>query len=215
MIGGDYNNILVTVVEDSLDLNRTLAMMINATNGMKCVSNHLNGEEALAFIPKVNPDVVLIDLGLPGMSGIECIHQLKKEMPSLHFLVLTIKENDNEVFGALKAGASGYLLKSSSPSEIIEGIKALHDGGAPMSANIARRVVNHFQSPHVEKNPFDDLLTKREKEVLLLLSRGKFYKEIASDLFVSVETIKSHCHNIYEKLHVSSRTEALNKYFNR
>ena len=212
---GLHSDIAVSVVEDSRDLSNTLRMMIDATSGMRCHSAYLNGEDACESIPKNPPDIVLIDIGLPGISGIECIEILKQKMPRLNFLVLTIKENDEEVFGALKAGASGYLVKSSSPTEIIEGIKELYDGGAPMSANIARKVVSHFQKDIDHKSPYEHLLTRREKEVLELLSRGKFYKEIAADLFISMETVKSHCHNIYEKLHVSTRTEALNKYFNR
>jgi len=208
-------NIQVSIVEDSIDLCRTLEMMINATPGMSCLSTHYNGESALDKIPGYPPDIVLIDLGLPKISGIEVIAKLKESMPGLQFLVLTIQDNDEGIFGALKAGASGYLLKNSSPSEIIESITELYDGGAPMSADIARKVVSFFQTGKTEKSPYEHLLTNREKEVLALLARGKFYKEIAADLFISIETLKSHCHNIYEKLHVSSRTEALNKYYAR
>jgi DNA-binding NarL/FixJ family response regulator len=210
-----YNFITVSVVEDSVDLCKTLEMMMNATPGLQCVSIHFNGEDAIRVIPEKLPDIVLIDLGLPGISGSDCITQLKKDFPGMNFLVLTIKEDDEDVFRALKAGANGYLLKSSSPSEIIESIKELYDGGAPMSANIARKVVNYFQNKSSKTSPYEHLLTRRETEVLQLLAMGKFYKEIASELYVSIETVKSHCHNIYEKLHVSSRTEALNKYFNR
>src|SRR4029079_6526184 len=127
-------NIQVSIVEDSIDLCRTLAMMINASPGMSCLSTHYNGESALEKIPDAPPDIVLIDLGLPKISGIEVISQLKESLPGLQFLVLTIQENDEGIFGALKAGASGYLLKTSSPSEIIESITELYDGGAPMSA---------------------------------------------------------------------------------
>ncbi len=189
--------------------------MINEAPGMSCVSTFFDGESACQQMAKAAPDVVLVDLGLPGMKGDECIVRLKSDLPHLQFLVLTIKDQEEEIFAALKAGASGYLLKLSSPSEILESIKELYDGGAPMSASIARKVVNHFQNGGKEKSPYEDLLTSREKEVLQLLSRGKFYKEIAAELFISIETVKSHCHNIYEKLHVSSRTEAVNKYFNR
>jgi len=206
-------NIRVSIVEDSIDLCRTLEMMINATPGMSCLSTHYNGESALEKIPHQPPDIVLIDLGLPKISGIEVIRSLKQSMPGLQFLVLTIQDNDEGIFGALKAGASGYLLKSSSPSEIMESITELYDGGAPMSADIARKVVSYFRAEQSMKSPYEHLLTNREKEVLALLSRGKFYKEIAAELFISIETLKSHCHNIYEKLHVSSRTEALNKYY--
>ena len=207
--------IRVSIVEDTIDLCRTLEMMINATNGMTCISTHYDGESALLKIPANPPDILLCDLGLPGISGIEVIRQLKHDLPGLQFLVLTIRENDEEVFGALQAGASGYILKTDSPSRIIEGIRELYDGGAPMTTNIARRVVNYFMHGKRTESPFDHLLTSREKEILELLSGGKFYKEIAAELHISIETVKSHCHNIYEKLHVSTRTEALNKYYAR
>lgn len=207
--------IRVSIVEDSVDLCRTLEMMINATQGMTCISTHFDGESACQRIPIAPPDILLIDLGLPRMSGNEVIKNLKSELPNLQCLVLTIKENDDEVFGALQAGASGYLLKTDSPSKIIEGIRELYDGGAPMTTNIARKVVNFFMGNRTRQNPFDQLLTTREKEILELLSGGKFYKEIAAELHISIETVKSHCHNIYEKLHVSTRTEALNKYYAR
>ena len=209
------NDIKVSFIEDDRDLNKTLKMMIDSAEGMSFVSSFLDGESACRQIPLNPPDVVLVDLGLPGMSGTECIARLKQSLPRLQFLVLTIKDQEDAIFGALKAGASGYLLKISSPSEIINGIKRLQDGGAPMSANIARKVVSYFQKGRIDENPYESLLTSREKEVLHLLSRGRFYKEIAGDLYISIETVKSHCHNIYEKLHVSSRTEALNKYYGR
>ena len=207
--------IQVSVVEDTIDLCKTLEMMINATEGLSCLSIHFNGEDAYEKIIIQPPDIVLIDLGLPKMSGVECIQKLKSKLPRLQFLVLTIKDQDDQVFGALTAGASGYLLKTSSPMEIIESIRELYDGGAPMSADVARKVVSYFQKSISFKSPFEGLLTNREKEILTWLSMGKLYKEIAAELFISIETVKSHCHNIYEKLHVSTRTEALNKYFNR
>lgn len=205
----------VSIVEDSIDLCRTLEMMINATAGIKCLSTHYDGESAVHLIPSNPPDILLIDLGLPKLSGIEVIQNLKAQIPGLQFLVLTIRENDEDVFNALKAGASGYLLKTDSPSRIIESIRELYDGGAPMTTQIARKVVNFFGGNHKKESPYDHLLTTREKEILDLLSSGKFYKEIASELHISIETVKSHCHNIYEKLHVSTRTEALNKYYAR
>ena len=209
------NDIKISFIEDDQDLNKTLQMMIDAAEGMTFISSFFDGESACLQIPQNPTDVVLVDLGLPGISGTECIARLKKDLPRLQFLVLTIKEQEDEIFGALNAGASGYLLKISSPEEIIDGIRRLYDGGAPMTANIARKVINFFQAGQNLNNPYEDLLTTREKEVLHLLSKGRFYKEIASDLHISIETVKSHCHNIYEKLHVSSRTEALNKYYGR
>lgn len=208
-------DIRISVIEDSADFNRALEMMINGTEGLDCLSSFTDGETACLEIPHNPPDVVLVDIGLPGMNGIECIRRLAADVPRLQFLVLTIKDQEDEIFGALQAGASGYLLKISSPFEILKGIRELYDGGAPMSANIARKVVRHFRKSESEANPFDEILTAREQEILQLLSRGKFYKEIAAELGISIETVKSHCHNIYKKLHVASRTEALNKYFNR
>lgn len=208
-------NIKISIIEDDMDFNKSLELMINGTNEFSCISTFLNGETACNTIPTNPPDIVLIDLGLPGMNGTECIARLKIDKPKLQFLVLTIKDQAEEIFAALKAGASGYLLKTSTPDDIVNAIKELNDGGSPMSASIARKVVNHFQKSENDINPYENLLTSREKEVLHLLSRGKFYKEIAAELFISLETVKSHCHNIYEKLHVSSRTEAINKYYNR
>lgn len=208
-------DIKVSIVEDTIDLCRTMEMMINATTGMRCISTFFDGERALKEIPLNPPDIVLIDLGLPKIQGQEVISKLKESMPGIQFLVLTIKETDDEVFGALQAGASGYLLKTDSPTRIIEGIRELYDGGAPMTTNIARKVVNYFKGGVAKESPYEHLLTHREKEILEFLSGGKYYKEIAAELHISLETVKSHCHNIYEKLHVSSRTEALNKYYSR
>lgn len=211
----EAQSIRVSIIEDSFDLNKALVYMISGTPGFHCASSHLSGEDACTGMLSSSPDIVLIDLGLPGISGQECISRLKEQSPHLQFLVLTIKDQDEEIFTALKSGATGYLLKTSSPAEIIDALKELYDGGAPMSTAIARKVVSHFQDGSQGKSPFAHLLTTREKEVLLCLSEGKYYKEIADQLHISTETVKSHCHNIYEKLHVSSRTEALNKYYVR
>ena len=208
-------NIKISIVEDNVELCDTLARLIEFTPGLECISRHYNGENACIKIVENPPDIVLIDLGLPGKHGVDCIKFLKKEVPGLQFLVWTIKDQDKEVFDALKAGASGYLLKTAEPSEIIEGIRNLYDGGAPMSASVARKVVTFFQKEKKPDDRFEKILTSREKQVLHLLSLGRYYKEIAAELYISIETVKSHCHNIYEKLHVSSRTEALNKYYSR
>jgi DNA-binding NarL/FixJ family response regulator len=207
--------IRVSVIEDSFELNKALEYMISGATGFRCISTHLNGEDAAKKLIRNPPDIVLVDLGLPGMSGQECIELLKEEVPNLQFLVLTIRDQDEQVFSAIKAGANGYLLKNASPAEIITAIKELNDGGAPMSAAIARKVVSHFRQDKESQGVYAHLLTSREKEVLECLSEGKYYKEIADELHISIETVKSHCHNIYEKLHVSTRTEALNKYYSR
>lgn len=213
--GTTPKNIKISIIEDDPDLIDSLELMINVTEGMNCISAFPDGESACRQIPMNPPDLVLVDIGLPGINGIECIARLKAALPRLQFLVLTIKDQEDEIFGALKAGASGYLLKISSPEEILNGIRRLYDGGAPMTANIARKVISFFQEEQNHNNPYEELLTSREREVLFLLSKGKFYKEIAGELHISIETVKSHCHNIYEKLHVSSRTEAVNKYYGR
>ena len=207
--------IRVSIVEDTRDLCDTLGQLVDSADGMQCISTHYTGEDACKQLVNNPPDIVLIDLGLPGMSGQECIRSLKEAVPGLLFLVLTIKSQDDHVFDALRSGASGYLLKTASPDEILAGIQNLYDGGAPMSATIARKVVDHLQRSGQAQQQYDNLLTSREKQVLSLLSKGMYYKEIADQLFISTETVKSHCHNIYEKLHVSSRTEALNKYYAR
>ena len=209
------HDIKVSIIEDTYDLNKALELMISTQPGFQCLSSHVTAEEAIETILVNPPDIVLVDLGLPGMSGQECISLLKEAIPKLDFLVLTIKDQDEQLFSALKAGANGYLLKSASLSEILDAIKELYDGGAPMSAAIARKVVSHFNQNTLDDSPFAHLLTSREREVLECLSKGMLYKEIAAGLYVSIETVKSHCHNIYEKLHVSTRTEALNKYYAR
>ena len=207
-------HIEVAIIEDQAEYRQTLKMMVNGTPGFQCIQAYADGETAVAGILQKQPDIVMADLGLPGISGIECIEQLKQAFPKIQFVVLTIKDEDDSIFSALSAGASGYLLKNTSPANIIESIREVYNGGAPMSTQIARKVIEWFRQPtKARKNPYEELLTKREKQVLQLLSKGLLYKEIADELNISTETVKSHCHNIYEKLHVSNRTEALNKYY--
>ena len=207
-------SIQVAIIEDEADYRKTLKLMINGTPGFQCQQAYPNGELALSSLSKQVPDIVMVDLGLPGISGTECIQQLKIKLPKIQFIVLTIKDEDDEIFNALAVGASGYLLKNTSPTKIIESIREVYDGGAPMSAQIARRVVESFQKPKKARmNPYENDLTERQKEVLALLAKGLQYKEIAVKLFISEETVKSHCHNIYTNLHVSNRTEAILKYY--
>jgi DNA-binding NarL/FixJ family response regulator len=209
-------SIQIAIVEDVEEYRKALQFMLNATPGFTCRMAFSNGETALVEIPLYPPDIVLVDLNLPGISGIELMAKLKSLLPKLQFMVLTVFEDDEKIFNALAAGASGYLLKSTPPAKIMDAIKELFDGGSPMSANIARKVVASFRNPTKDySNPYDQVLSQREKEVLDLLSKGKLYKQIAEALNISVETVKSHCHNIYEKLHVTTRTEAINKYFPR
>ncbi len=205
----------ICIVEDSDDYRIALKEMINATPGFTCIQTYANGESALKRIPSHAPDIVLVDIGLPGISGLELIASIKSRIPKIQFIVLTVSEEGDKIFNALKAGASGYLLKSTSPKKIIEAIQDLANGGAPMSRKIARLVVASFQGlPAVQENPYDKILTNREKDVLQELSKGLLYKNIAAELNISIETVKSHCHNIYTKLHATTRTEAINNYKN-
>lgn len=203
----------VAIVEDKDIIRDSLSLLISGTEGFKCTGVFETAEDALRQIPQLCPDVVLMDIGLPGMNGIECVRQLKQKCLNTQYLMCTIHEDDDNIFEAVKAGASGYILKKSKPSVLLEAVMELHNGGAPMSGQIARRVIEHMQAPKV--NSELALLTEREKEILNLLAKGFRYKEIADQLSISTETVRRHVHNIYEKLHVQSRTDALNKVFHR
>jgi DNA-binding NarL/FixJ family response regulator len=172
------------------------------------------GEEAFEQLPEIRPDIVIMDINLPGMNGIECIRQVKGKSPGTQFMMFTVYENDDKVFEALKAGASGYLLKNTGLLQIAESVKELHEGGSPMSANIARKMVNLFRDTE-KTTPFLDILSPREKEILQLLAKGLLYKEIAEQLHITTGTVRIHIHKIYEKLHVQNRTEAINKAFGK
>jgi len=197
----------VAVVEDDERFRRSLARWIENTSGLRCSGAFSSAEEALKLIPQSASDVVMMDINLPGMSGSECVQKLCHQHPSLQIVMLTAHEDGELIFKALQAGASGYLLKRSSPDEILEAIVDVSQGGAPMTSTIARKVVQTFQnrgpSPADQAN-----LTKREEEILGGLVRGLANKEIADELSVSVETVRVHLKSIYEKLHVRSRTEA-------
>lgn len=207
--------ISVAIVEDNHDIRTAMELLINGSDGYACVGTFNNAETALEQIPSLLPNVVLMDFNLPGgMNGIECIARLKAEFQEMQFMMLTVYEDDDKIFQALEAGASGYILKKTPPGELLDAIRDLHEGGSPMSSQIARRVVAFFQK-QAKPNPALEALTSREKEILDQLSKGYLYKEIASNLFISIETVRRHVHNIYEKLHVRSRTDAVNKYYNR
>ncbi len=209
-------DIEIAIIEDSDDYRQALETVLEVTPGFRCIAAYPNGELALAGIPKNLPDIVLVDLQLPGLSGIEVMSQLKKVFPKIQFMVLTVHQDDDKIFDALSSGASGYLLKGTSTAKIIEAIRELYDGGSPMSAQIARKVVASFRKPAATMtNPYDQLLTHREKEVLEMLSQGKLYKQIMEELHISISTVKSHCRSIYDKLHVTSKVDAINKYFPR
>ena len=208
------NKIRVSVVEDSGNIRESLQVLINGSMGFECNHVYPDAETALKDMPSREIDVVLMDINLPGMDGIECTALLKDKMPHTQFMMCTVYDYEDAIFSALKAGATGYLLKRTSPAQIIEAIRELHEGGSPMSSEIARRVV---ETMHVKKKPTGlvETLTAREKEVLEFLARGFLYKEIAAELFISIDTVKTHIRNIYDKLHVQTRTDALNKAYYR
>jgi DNA-binding NarL/FixJ family response regulator len=203
----------VIIIEDVQEIREGLQWLIGSSEGFVCDKSFATGEEALAELPSICPDVVLMDINLPGISGIEAVSRLKGQCPQTQFIMSTVYEDDENIFESLKAGASGYLLKKTAPSKILDAITEVHEGGSPMSSQIARKVIASFQ----KKNSIDetDILTPKEKEVLKALAKGLRYKEIADEMKVSMETIRSHARKIYEKLQVQSRTEALNKVYGR
>ena len=189
-------------------------MLLNGSPGFTCVAAYGNGEDAVARLPEANPDVVLMDINLPGISGIECILALKEQKVPMQFIMLTVFEDADDIFHSLSAGATGYLLKQTPPVKLLEAIQDVYRGGSPMSGEIARKVVQSFQHP-VPNYASANSLTKREDEILSYLVKGYFYKEIAGLLFISVETVRTHIRNIYEKLQVRTRSEAILKYLNK
>lgn len=205
------NPINVAIVEDNAAVCASLERMINDSGRGRCVCTSRNGEHALQAIPKHRPDVVIMDLNLPGMSGIECTVRLKRLLPRCQVLVLTVYNDSRQIFSALEAGASGYLLKRSVPEAIVQAVCDVHAGGSPMSAEIARKVVQSFQRPAAAANEIE-ALTPRETDILQLVTEGLTTKEIADRSGVSYTTICTHLGNIYEKLHVHSRTAAAAKY---
>jgi len=205
--------IKVTIVEDKPTIREGLGLMIKATDGMTCVSSYQSCEDLLEQLEDDDPDVLLMDIGLPGMSGIEGVKKVKQILPECNIIMLTVYEENEKIFDALCAGASGYLVKTTSPTELIEAIKDAHSGGSPMSSHIARKVVNFFQKNPIKVLPTEYNLSKRETEILQSLSKGNSYKLIADELFISIDTVRFHIRNIYRKLQVNSQTEALSKAF--
>jgi DNA-binding NarL/FixJ family response regulator len=207
-------NIKVVIVEDDREMREGLESIVQWHPGLKCIATYSSAEEALSYIQNKIPDIVLMDIHLPGISGIECVKRLKPLLATTQFMMCTVYEDNENVFDSLCAGATGYLLKNSPPGKIADAIIDLYNGGSPMSSVIARKVIGVFQ-PSAQQNLSMEKLTKREREMLDLLAKGYRYKEIADRLFISFETVRTHIHNIYEKLQVQSRTEALNKAFPR
>ena len=203
--------ITVSIVDDEKQLRQSIATFVNGSPGFRCVSTYSGAEAALKGLPADNPQVVLMDINLGGMNGIECVERLKAVAPNMQVLMLTVYEDTDQIFKALEAGASGYLLKRSSPTKLLQAIREVDGGGSPMSSSIARKVVASFQK---SKQTGEKLvhLSPREESVLNCLAKGLTYKQIADQLDISIDTIRTYLRRIYEKLHVQSRTEAVAKY---
>jgi DNA-binding NarL/FixJ family response regulator len=204
-------DLTVSIVEDNEQLRGTLAQVINRADGFRCLSQYANAEDALAGLPNEKPGVVLMDINLPGMNGVECVRRLKSLLPETQVIMLTVYEDTENIFNALAAGATGYLLKRTPRAELLAAIREVRQGGSPMTAHIARKVVQSFQktgpAPQTTEN-----LSPREQEVLDCLSQGFLYKEIADKLGISYETVHTYIRRIYEKLQVRTRTEAVAKF---
>jgi DNA-binding NarL/FixJ family response regulator len=212
--------ITVCIVDDNDDIRTALEEIVSMADGYKLLGGFASGEEALEKLVPLHPHVVLMDINLGGISGIECVRRLKPLDPDILYMMCTVYEEDEKIFEALSAGASGYILKKTSPDKMLAAIRELNEGGSPMSSQIARKVVAAFRNKTVkgENNQHThsiNLLSNREKEILEWLAKGMLYKEIAAQLFISAETVRKHVYHIYEKLHVNNRIEAVNKYFGR
>ena len=204
-------SIAVSIVEDDPQVRGSLAKLIDSAPGFRCVSRHGSAENALEEIPKIKPDVTLMDINLPGINGVECVRRLKPQLPGTQIIMLTVYQNTEHIFNALAAGATGYMLKQTPPAELLSAIKEVNGGGSPMSSHIARKIVQSFQrSPSAAAEA--ESLSPREAEVLDLLAKGFLYKEIAEQMKVSYATVHTHIRHVYEKLHVRSRTEAVAKH---
>jgi DNA-binding NarL/FixJ family response regulator len=204
--------ITVSIVDDEAKLRQSIATFVDGSPGFKCVSHYGSAEAALKGLPADKPDVVLMDINLGEMSGIECVEKLKVQWPDLQILMLTVYEDTEKIFRALAAGANGYLLKRSSPTKLLAAIREVHSGGSPMTSSIARKVVASFQIHKPGGGEKPGHLSPREQAVLDGLAKGWTYKQLASELDISIDTIRTYVRRIYEKLHVQSRTEAVAKY---
>ena len=203
--------ITVSIVEDNDKLRGTLARLVDRSEGFRCLSQYANAEDALKDLPKIRPNVVLMDINLPGMNGVECVRQLKPLLPETQVMMLTVYEDTENIFNALAAGAGGYMLKRTSSKELLEAIRAVQTGGSPMTMHIARKVVQSFQRTAASALATENL-SEREQQVLDLLSQGLIYKEIGEKLGISYETVHTYIRRIYEKLQVRTRTEAVAKF---
>jgi DNA-binding NarL/FixJ family response regulator len=203
--------ITVSIVDDEKGLRQSIMTFLNGSPGFKCISAYSNAESALKGLPGEKPDVVLMDINLGGMNGIECVERLKADAPAMQVLMLTVYEDTDQIFKALAAGAAGYLLKRSSPTKLLQAIREVQAGGSPMSSSIARKVVASFQKSK-QSGEKEVHLSPREEAVLNCLAKGLTYKQIADQLEISIDTIRTYLRRVYEKLHVQSRTEAVAKY---
>lgn len=207
-------SITVAIVEDKEPIRQSLAILVDGAEGFSCQATFENAESAIEYLPSHCVDVVLMDIDLPGMNGIDCVRQLKALCPDMQFMMCTMYDEDETVFDALKAGANAYILKRSPPHKLLEAITELHEGGAPMSSTIARKIAGSFYTSPSASNELD-VLTSREREILDRLAKGHSHKEVANELFISPTTVRKHIFNIYEKLQVHSKVEAVNKYLGR
>lgn len=204
----------ICIIEDIPEINEGLVSLLEKDDRFTIIGNFTTAEKAIEEIPLLMPNIVISDINLPGKSGIDALKLIKNQCTEIQFIMFTIYEDSDPVFDALKSGASGYILKNTTPQKIIESIIELSEGGSPMSPSIARKVINSFNSNSSSKK-VEDLLTHREYEVIELLSKGFLYKEIADKLFISISTVKRHINHIYEKLQVQNKTEAVNKLYGK
>jgi DNA-binding NarL/FixJ family response regulator len=206
--------ITVSIVEDITQIRESIKTLLNDSETCACISSYETGEAALEELPQLQPDIVLMDIGLPGMDGIACIKELKPLCPKTQFMICTVHDEAEKVFDAIAAGANAYIVKGCNSIALIAAITELHQGGSPMSSDIARKLVQQFQkiTGPVQQT---GLLTAKENEIITLLAKGHSYQQAADMIYISPKTIKKHIYNIYGKLQVSSRTEAVNKYFGR
>jgi DNA-binding NarL/FixJ family response regulator len=217
-------SISVCIVDDNKDIRSALEQIIEMADGYQLEGSFSGAEEAMEAIPLLKPNVVLMDINLgEGESGISVVKELKPNHPDILFMMCTVYEEDEKIFEALTAGANGYILKKTAPGKLLEAIRELFEGGAPMSSQIARKIVNAFQNKVISDSNIEgaaagksiSILSNRENETLELLAKGLLYKEIAAQLFISQETVRKHVYHIYEKLHVNNRVEAINKFYGR
>ncbi|MBT3207387.1 MAG: response regulator transcription factor [Bacteroidetes bacterium] len=206
-------SISLVIVEDDLEVLKGIKQMLNLSEELRVLDSFTSAESFMESIDELKPDVVLMDIGLPKMNGIECVEIVKQKYPDIQFLMCTNFDDDEKVFEALRAGANGYVLKNAEIQSIIQAISEVKRGGSPMSRSIARKVIESFHSVRLKEIKYN--LSKRETEILNWLSKGYRYKEIAAKLYISTETVRTHIRNIYSKLQVQSRTEALNKFYNK